>query len=31
MNKTSNSIESTNSVPDEIKSLLILGKYSAFL
>lgn len=28
MNKTSNSTESTNSIPDEIKSLLILGKYS---
>ena len=28
MNKTSNSTESTNSIPDEIKSLLTLGKYS---
>ena len=26
--KTSNSTESTNSIPDEIKSLLTLGKYS---
>ena len=25
--KTSNSTESTNSIPDEIKSLLALGKY----
>ena len=28
MNKTSNSTESTNSIPDEIKNLLTLGKYS---
>ena len=28
MNKTSNSTESTNSIPDELKNLLTLGKYS---